>query len=82
MILGLNKVEQPPANRSPQPRIEQHPHSEFPSELQRFEAALWDQRNEWSIRGRSSGMFGTRALKRDEADRALRTALASLGGDA
>lgn len=62
---------------------EQDHHSEIRSEMQpqataieRFEAALWADRNRWSIERYRSGAVPGR-LRKNDADRALRTALAA-----
>lgn len=81
LVLTLKKNQPPaPIDRSPQPRIEPEKHSAPLSAIQAFEAALWAARNSWDVERRRGGLFGTRVLKRDEAERALRLALAEIGG--
>ena len=53
-------------------------------ELLRFSKQCWAERDEWDIARRQRGLFGSKLLTRDEADRALRlqlTAQAAGGGE-
>ncbi|MEZ5688766.1 MAG: hypothetical protein R3E21_08310 [Caenibius sp.] len=62
---------------------EQTDNTENHTELQRWEQQCWDARNAWSIR-RTQGIFGTpRKLDKQDADRALKRALAVMaeGGE-
>lgn len=49
-------------------------------ELRAFSKRWWSSRNAWDLGRRRSGMFGSRLLRRDDADRALKLALAEIGG--
>lgn len=55
-VLGLTKAEQPPVNSSKLAGGEREEHSGNLSEVQRFEAALWDARNRWDIARRTNGL--------------------------
>ncbi|MXO72382.1 hypothetical protein [Alteraurantiacibacter buctensis] len=74
------KDRRPPEN-SQRGSIECQQHSETGSDLQRFEAALWQARNLWSIEQHRNGLADGRRLSRDAADRALRAGLAALEGN-
>lgn len=60
---------------------ERSDHSGIEGELQAFETMMLRSRNEWNIRRARRGMFGGR-LRIADADRALKLALAEIGGDA
>lgn len=77
----LSLKDRQPSNRSPFPNIEQETDSLSLTELQRFEAALWQARNLWSIEQHRNGLADGRRLSRDAADRALRAGLAALEGN-
>ncbi len=50
-------------------------------QLRRFCKRWTRERNRWSV-SRRSGLFGSRTLKKDEAEQALRSALQSTAGGA
>jgi hypothetical protein len=77
-ILSLNRTEAAPQICSPVATKEHRQHSPDPDPVQRFEAWLCEQRNEWSIRNHRGGLAGDRRLSRADADRALGIALQAL----
>lgn len=74
-ILGIKR----PSETAQLGGIEQRDNSGIADELQAFEAMLRQSRNDWSIRRARQGLFGWR-LDRAGADRALKLALAGIGG--
>lgn len=50
-------------------------------QLRRFCKRLTRERNSWDL-SRRAGLFGVRPLRKQDADRALRLALQSMGGGA
>lgn len=53
-------------------------HSGNPTDLQRFEARLWADRNAWSIRQHALGLAGDKRLSKSDAARALAAAIKTL----
>lgn len=79
-ILSLKSVEQAPEKNAQLGGIEQENHSEILDAIQAFEAMLCRSRSDWSIRQAKRGLFSSRKLDPADADRALKRALAGIGG--
>jgi hypothetical protein len=50
------------------------------TETQRFEAWIWNARNEWSVRSRSGLLGSSGRIGKHDADRALKQELAKIAG--
>jgi hypothetical protein len=74
LILSAKSVEQAPEKNAQLGGNEQEDHSEILDAIQAFEAMLLHSRSDWSIRQAS------RKLDKDAADRALKRAMAEIGG--
>lgn len=73
-ILGIKR----PSENAQLGGIERDIDSRFEAEIQRFERALYEARNRWDIARRRSGLFGSRLLRKQDADHALNIALREL----
>lgn len=74
----LSLKDRQPLNRSPFPNIEQETYSAPLNADQRFEAALCQARNDWSVRNYKNSLAANRRLSRADAEKAFKVALIAL----
>lgn len=77
-ILSIRTDAAAPSNCSKLAGDEQDDISPHLTDLQRFEARLWDERNAWSIRQHMLGLAGDKRLTKLTASRALAAAMKAL----
>lgn len=77
-ILTLQRIGSTPQDRSPPASIERDHDTADLTDLQLWEQAMWNARNAWSIAQARRGLFGP--IRKADADRMLRRALAALEG--